>query len=234
VTALAVEGVAAGYGEVDVLSDVSVRVGEREMVTVVGPNGAGKSTLLRTISGLLPPRRGRILLGGTDITGLRPDTVVRRGIAYVPQTENVFPSLTVRENLEMGAWVAPGGRDAALAEVFRRFPVLGARQRQRAGTLSGGERQMVAIGMALMVAPRVLMLDEPSAGLAPAMVDALLEKIREVNEAGVAVLLVEQNAREALRRSDRGYVLVTGRNRVDGPGPALAADPGVRALFLGG
>jgi ABC-type branched-subunit amino acid transport system ATPase component len=231
---LAIEGLAVGYGEADVLSDVTLRLAEGEIVTVVGPNGAGKSTLLKAVMGLLPPRRGRILLGGAEIGGLRPDLVVRRGVGYVPQVENVFPSLTVRENLEMGAWTARRDVGAGLGEVFRRFPVLEARQRQRTGTLSGGERQMVAIGMALMVTPRVLMLDEPSAGLAPAMVDVLFGKIREVNETGIAVLLVEQNAREALGLSSRGYVLVAGRNRLEGPGPALADDPDVRALFLGG
>jgi ABC-type branched-subunit amino acid transport system ATPase component len=231
---LAVEDLAVGYGDTDVLSDVTLHLGEGELVTVVGPNGAGKSTLLKAVMGLLPPRRGRIALGGADIGGLRPDLVVRRGVAYVPQVENVFPSLSVRENLEMGAWTARREIGTALAEVFRRFPILETRQRQRAGTLSGGERQMVAIGMALMVTPRVLMLDEPSAGLAPAMVDAVFGKVREVNQTGIAVLLVEQNAREALRLSSRGYVLVGGRNRLEGPGPVLADDPDVRALFLGG
>jgi ABC-type branched-subunit amino acid transport system ATPase component len=231
---LTIEGLAVGYGEADVLSDVTLELAEGEIVTVVGPNGAGKSTLLKAVMGLLPPRRGRIVLAGAEIGGLRPDLVVRRGVAYVPQVENVFPSLTVHENLEMGAWTARRELEAALAEVFRRFPVLEVRQRQRAGTLSGGERQMVAIAMALMVTPRVLMLDEPSAGLAPAMVDTLFGKIREVNGTGIAMLLVEQNAREALRLSSRGYVLVAGRNRLEGPGPVLADDPDVRALFLGG
>jgi ABC-type branched-subunit amino acid transport system ATPase component len=233
-TLLAVEQLTAGYGEVDVLTDVSVRVEGGEIVTLIGPNGAGKSTLLKAVVGLLPPRGGRVRFAGADLAGLRPNAVARQGIGYVPQTQNVFPSLTVLENLEMGGYLLDDPLEGALEEVFAHFPGLRDRRRQRAGTLSGGERQMVAIGMALMVKPRLLLLDEPSAGLAPAVVEALFAKVRAINAAGVAILMVEQNAREALGFSDRGYVLVMGRNRREGPGPSLAEDSEVRVAFLGG
>jgi ABC-type branched-subunit amino acid transport system ATPase component len=231
---LEVREVSAGYGDVDILDGVSLRVDEREIVTLIGPNGAGKSTLLRVVTGLLAARRGRILLAGDDIANRRPSAIVRRGISYVPQTRNIFPSLTVHENLEMGAYLRSGSIAERLAEVYRRFPALEARRSQRAGSLSGGERQMAAIGMALMLDPRLLVLDEPSAGLAPAVVEVLFERLREINRSGVALLMVEQNAREALSFSDRGYVMVMGRNRAEGPGQDLAQDPDVRALFLGG
>jgi branched-chain amino acid transport system ATP-binding protein len=234
VTLLEVDSVSTGYGDSDVVTGVSLRVEDREIVTLIGPNGAGKSTLLKAIVGLLAARQGRIRFGGRDITGLRASSVVKEGISYVPQTQNVFPSLTVLENLQMGAYLSRAPIRTALEGVFERFPVLRERGGQRAGTLSGGERQMVAIGMALMLEPRLLILDEPSAGLAPSVVKALFERIRGVNQVGVAILMVEQNAREALSFSDRGYLLVSGRNRLDGPGPGLAADPEVRTLFLGG
>jgi branched-chain amino acid transport system ATP-binding protein len=233
-TLLEVDSVSTGYGDTDIVTGVSLRVDDREIVTLIGPNGAGKSTLLKAIVGLLVARQGRIRFAGRDITGLRASSVVKQGISYVPQTQNVFPSLTVLENLEMGAYLSRAPMRAALDSVFERFPALRSRGRQRAGSLSGGERQMVAIGMALMLEPRLLILDEPSAGLAPGVVQALFERIRGVNQVGVAILMVEQNAREALGFSDRGYLLVSGRNRLDGPGPGLAADPEVRTLFLGG
>jgi len=231
---LEVRDVSAGYGDVDILNGISLRVEEREIVTLIGPNGAGKSTLLRVVTGLLAARRGRILVAGEDIANRRPSTIVRRGISYVPQSRNIFPSLSVRENLEMGAYLRSGATAARLAEVYRRFPVLEERRGQRAGSLSGGEQRMAAIGMALMLDPRLLVLDEPSAGLAPAVVETLFERLREINRSGVALLMVEQNAREALSFSDRGYVMVMGRNRADGPGRDLAQDPEIRALFLGG
>jgi ABC-type branched-subunit amino acid transport system ATPase component len=233
-TLLEVDAVSTGYGDTDIVTSVSLRVEDGEIVTLIGPNGAGKSTLLKAIVGLLVARQGRIRFAGRDITGMRASSVVREGISYVPQTQNVFPSLTVLENLQMGAYLSRAPIATALDGVYQRFPVLRSRGAQRAGTLSGGERQMVAIGMALMLEPRLLILDEPSAGLAPAVVHALFEKIRGVNEVGVAILMVEQNAREALGFSDRGYLLVSGRNRLDGPGPYLASDPEVRRLFLGG
>lgn len=231
---LEIQEVAAGYGDVDVLGGVSLRVEEGEIVTLIGPNGAGKSTLLRVVTGLLAVRQGRILLAGDDITNRRPSAIVKRGVSYVPQTRNVFASLTVHENLEMGAYLSRGSIAKRLAAVYRHFPVLEERRGQRAGSLSGGERQMAAIGMALMLDPRLLILDEPSAGLAPAVVEALFERLREINRAGVAVLMVEQNAREALSFSDRGYVMVMGRNRAEGAGRDLVQDPNIRALFLGG
>jgi ABC-type branched-subunit amino acid transport system ATPase component len=234
VVLLEIQDVSAGYGEVDVLTGVSLRVDDGEIVTLIGPNGAGKSTLLKTVVGLLPVRGGRITFAGTALTGLRPNAIARRGISYVPQGSNVFPSLTVLENLEVGAYLRSGAIGGRLNEVFARFPVLRDRHSQRAGSLSGGERQMAAIGMALMLEPRLLILDEPSAGLAPSVVETLFERLREINRAGVALLLVEQNAREALSLSDRGYILVMGRNRLEGAGPALAEDPEVRRLFLGG
>ena len=230
------EGLTAGYvPEVDILSGVDAEVREGEIVTIVGPNGAGKSTLLKCVFGLLPPRTGRVLLRGEDITGERPHVITRRGMSYVPQLDNVFPTLTVEENLEMGAIA---GRDVSRAErmdaMYELFPRLAERRRQPAGTMSGGERQMVAMARALMPGPDVLLLDEPSAGLAPAFVDAIFDQVLEVNRVGVTVLMVEQNARRALAMSHRGYVLDLGSNRFEGPGRELLEDPKVAELYLGG
>ena len=230
------EGLVAGYvPELDIIADVDVEVREGEIVTIVGPNGAGKSTLLRCIFGLLPPRDGRVLLRGEDITGDRPHVITRRGMSYVPQLDNVFPTLTVEENLEMGAIA---GHDADRGErmdaMYELFPRLAERRRQTAGTMSGGERQMVAMARALMPAPAILLLDEPSAGLAPAFVDAIFDQVLAVNRVGVTVLMVEQNARRALAMSHRGYVLDLGRNRFEGPGHELLEDPKVAELYLGG
>ena len=230
------EGLTAGYvPEVDILTGVDAEVREGEIVTIVGPNGAGKSTLLKCVFGLLPPRTGRVLLRGEDITGERPHVITRRGMSYVPQLDNVFPTLTVEENLEMGAIA---GRDASRAErmdaMYELFPRLAERRRQPAGTMSGGERQMVAMARALMPSPDVLLLDEPSAGLAPAFVDAIFDQVLEVNRVGVTVLMVEQNARRALAMSHRGYVLDLGSNRFEGPGRELLEDPKVAELYLGG
>ena len=207
---LETEGVVAGYvPEVDILGGVSVNVKEGEIVTIVGPNGAGKSTLIKTIFGLLRPREGRIVFREQDISGRRPHDITRLGLSYVPQLDNVFPSLTVEENLEMGSLDRSRTRDQK-DRMYELFPRLGERRSQAAGTMSGGERQMVAMAKALMPDPQVLLLDEPSAGLAPAFVDAIFEKTREVNQAGVTIVMVEQNARRALAMSDRGYVLVLG------------------------
>jgi ABC-type branched-subunit amino acid transport system ATPase component len=230
------EGLVAGYvPELDIIADVDVEVRESEIVTIVGPNGAGKSTLLKCIFGLLPPRDGRVLLRGEDITGDRPHVITRRGMSYVPQLDNVFPTLTVEENLEMGAIA---GHDADRGErmdaMYELFPRLAERRRQTAGTMSGGERQMVAMARALMPAPAILLLDEPSAGLAPAFVDAIFDQVLAVNRVGVTVLMVEQNARRALAMSHRGYVLDLGRNRFEGPGHELLEDPKVAELYLGG
>ena len=235
-TVLSTEDLVAGYvPEVNILNGVTLTVGRGEMVTIVGPNGAGKSTLIKSVMGLVPPRKGRITLRGEDIGGNKPHTVVRKGVGYVPQVSNVFSSMTVEENLELGA-VAKRQLDVSerINELYELFPRLAERRRQVAGTLSGGERQMVAMARALMPEPQVLLLDEPSAGLAPAFVDVVFEKVKEVNASGVTVLMVEQNARRALAMSDRGYVLDLGNNRFEGRGPDLIADPKVAELYLGG
>jgi len=234
VSGLTVTGVSAGYEQMEILHDVSIEVRAGEIVTLIGPNGAGKSTLMKTVFGLLRPRRGAIRFEDTDITGLAPSALVRRGISYVPQVDNVFPSLTVEENLEMGAVVREDDVRPRLEEVLQLFPTLRAKRRLKAGGLSGGERQMVAMGRALMLDPRLLLLDEPSAGLSPVLVDTVFEKIEAINRAGVAILLVEQSAREALRRSHRGYLLAGGQVRLQGPGPALLENPDVARLYLGG
>jgi neutral amino acid transport system ATP-binding protein len=232
---LNVTGLTAGYTpEVDILTDVEIDVNEHEIVTIVGPNGAGKSTLMKAIFGLVPPRTGSISLRGKEITGLMPHEVTRSGVSYVPQLDNVFPNLTVRENLEVGALAGTEDLDESMERIFGLFPRLKERRAQAAGTMSGGERQMVAMGRALMPEPQILLLDEPSAGLAPAFVDAIFEKVIEVNRAGVTILMVEQNARRALALSHRGYVLDLGQNKFSGPGPELIADPKVADLYLGG
>ncbi|HXG03114.1 MAG TPA: ABC transporter ATP-binding protein [Candidatus Binatia bacterium] len=218
----------------EILHGVSIALDSGEMITLIGPNGAGKSTLMKTIFGLLRPTRGRIVFRGEDVTGLPPHALVRRGMAYVPQVDNVFPSLTVEENLAMGAVIDRGDPRPRMERVFALFPALGSRRRQKVATLSGGERQMVAMGRALMVDPVLLLLDEPSAGLAPVMVDAVLRTIADINRSGVAILLVEQNARDALRLSHRAYVLAGGQNRLEGTGEALLHDPEVARLYLGG
>jgi ABC-type branched-subunit amino acid transport system ATPase component len=231
---LKTEGVVAGYvPEVDILNGVDITVGRGEIVTVVGPNGAGKSTLIKTIFGLLKPREGRIVLGDDDITGAKPHTITRRGMNYVPQLDNCFPSLTVEENLEVGC-LDTSRTGEQIDRMYDLFPRLGERQRQTAGTMSGGERQMVAMARALMTDPHVLLLDEPSAGLAPAFVEAIFEKIADINRAGVTIVMVEQNARRALAMSQRGYVLDLGRNAFEGKGDELLTDEKVAQLYLGG
>jgi ABC-type branched-subunit amino acid transport system ATPase component len=231
---LATDGLVAGYvPEVNILDDVSIRVRAGEIVTIVGPNGAGKSTLIKTIFGLLRPRAGSVVFKGEEITGDKPHNITRRGLSYVPQLDNVFQSLSVDENLEMGSLdrSATGER---MERMFELFPRLGERRRQAAGTMSGGERQMLAMGRALMPNPELILLDEPSAGLAPAFVDATFEQIERVNASGVTIVMVEQNARRALAMSDRGYVLDLGTNRFEGPGRQLLEDPKVADLYLGG
>lgn len=233
---LVIEGIVAGYlPEVPILNGVHIRVSEGEMVTIVGPNGAGKSTLVKAIVGLLRPWAGRVVLRGDDLTGKKPHQVVARGVGYVPQRDNVFATMTVEENLELGALVLRvGTQEERTAAMYALFPRLQERRRQVAGTLSGGERQMLALARSLMASPDVLLLDEPSAGLSPMAVDIIFEKIAEINQAGVAVLMVEQNARRALALSHRGYVLDTGVNRFEGRGRELLANPEVIALYLGG
>jgi ABC-type branched-subunit amino acid transport system ATPase component len=233
---LAVEGVRAGYfADVPILNGVALTVAPGEMVTIVGPNGAGKSTLVRVVIGLLKPWAGSVRLRGEDVTGSKPHAIVGRGVGYVAQRDNVFATMSVEENLELGS-LAHRGADPGerLAEMLSLFPRLDERRRQPAGTLSGGERQMLALARALMAAPEVLLLDEPSAGLSPLAVDTIFEKIGEINESGIAILMVEQNARRALAMSHRGYVLDGGRNRYDGSGPDLLHDPNVVELYLGG
>jgi len=233
---LAVDAVHAGYGRIPVLHGVSLTMRAGEVVSIIGPNGAGKSTVLKTIVGLLTPWQGQVRFDGEAINGFRPDEILRRGLAYVPQGHLVFPQMTVLENLEMGAFIERdrAGVDGALERVFQFFPVLLERRRQAAGTLSGGEQQMLAMGRALMTEPRVVLLDEPSLGLAPLVLDLIFDKLAELKAAGMTMLIVEQNAAESLRLSDRGYVLELGRNRLEGPGPALLADPEVKRLYLGG
>ncbi|HEX2021194.1 MAG TPA: ABC transporter ATP-binding protein [Candidatus Thermoplasmatota archaeon] len=230
---LSAESIVAGYGEVDILQGASVEVREGEVVCILGPNGAGKSTLLKAIVGLLKPRGGRVLLDGRDVTGRPPQTVVAEGLGYVPQVANVFPTLTVDENLDMGAYLRPEGAEEARRRVFGLFPDLEARRKERVGRMSGGQRQMVAIGRALMTSPRVLLLDEPSAGLAPNLQDLVFAQARAIADASTPILLVEQNAKKALAKSDRGYVLDQGKNAYQGRGVDLLADPKVGRLYLG-
>ena len=233
-TLLRTEELVAGYlPEADILNGVSIGVREGEIVTIVGPNGAGKSTLIKTIFGLLRPRGGRILFRGEEIAGRRPHDITRLGLSYVPQLDNVFPTLTVDENLEMGS-LERRRTGEQIERMCQLFPRLGERRAQAVGTMSGGERQMVAMARALMSDPQVLLLDEPSAGLAPAFVDAIFEKVEEVNRAGVTIVMVEQNARRSLAMSDRGYVLDLGKDRFEGPGNELLEDPKVAELYLGG
>ena len=231
---LQVRNLDAGYGDLQILTDVDLDVRDGEYVTIVGPNGAGKSTVMKSVFGLTSHMGGTVTFDGADITGMPPDEIIYEGLGYVPQNENIFDSLSVRENLEMGAYILDEVPDDALKEVFRRFPILEERESQTAGTMSGGQRQMLAMGRALMLSPDILLLDEPSAGLAPDLVDEMFEKVDEINDSGTAVLMVEQNAKEALRRCDRGYVLVDGQNRYEDSGIALLDDEQVRRDFLGG
>lgn len=225
--------VVTGYGEVEILHGVSIAVGEAEMVAVIGPNGAGKSTLLKAVFGLLKVDPGRVMLSAEDCTNMRPDQLVLRGLSYVPQVENVFPSMTIHENLEMGAFVRGDGLRERYDRVYGLFPDLSGRKGDIAGKLSGGQRQMLALARALMLDPKILLLDEPSASLSPRMVGVIFERIKAINEAGTAILLVEQNAREALSVSHRGYVLAMGENRMEGPANDLLDSEEVGKLYLG-
>jgi ABC-type branched-subunit amino acid transport system ATPase component len=233
---LHVEGITAGYGSIDILHDVALDVRPGEIVSIIGPNGAGKSTAFKTIVGFLRPRAGRVVFDGQEITGLRPDLVLRRGLAYVPQGRVVFPQMTVVENLEMGAYIEPDPARvaAALERVHALFPILADRRKQKAGTMSGGEQQMVAIARALMTTPKLILLDEPSLGLSPKFVTLIFQKLVEMKQAGYTLMLVEQNAARALAIADRGYVLELGRNRLEGEGARLLIDPEVKRLYLGG
>ncbi|GAB3705500.1 ABC transporter ATP-binding protein [Halorubrum pallidum] len=231
---LRLRDVDAGYGDLQILSDVDLDVAEGEYVTVVGPNGAGKSTVMKTVFGLTTHMGGTVEFEGEQIQGLPPEQIIREGIGFVPQTDNVFPGLSVRENLEMGAYILDSVPEDQIEAVYDRFPILRERSDQKAGTLSGGQRQMVAMGRALMLDPDLLLLDEPSAGLAPDLVSDMFDRIDRINDSGTAILMVEQNAKEALRRCDRGYVLVNGENRYTDSGDVLLADDAVRKDFLGG
>ncbi|MBE9008012.1 ABC transporter ATP-binding protein [Fortiea sp. LEGE XX443] len=231
---LEVKNVYAGYiKDVDILQGVNFRVEAGELVTVIGPNGAGKSTLAKTIFGLLTPHTGTITFKGENIAGLKSNQIVKKGMCYVPQIANVFPSLSVEENLEMGAFVSNAPLKPVKEKIFTMFPRLSDRRRQRAGTLSGGERQMLAMGKALMLEPSLLLLDEPSAALSPILVTQVFEQIKQINQSGTAIVLVEQNARKALEMADRGYVLESGRDAISGPGQQLLTDPKVGELYLG-
>ena len=231
---LEVSGVKAGYGETEILHGVSIALEEGQIVTIIGPNGSGKSTLLKTIFGLVQPKEGRVCFHGEDITRMAPEVVVRKGLSYVPQSSNVFPSLSINENLEMGAFIRTDDFSQRLEEVYNLFPDLAERRKDRAGTLSGGQRQMLAVARALMLDPILLLLDEPSAGLAPNLVNSVFERILSINSAGVAIVLVEQNAREALRLSSWGYVLASGQNQLEDSGENLLNNPEIGRLYLGG
>jgi branched-chain amino acid transport system ATP-binding protein len=231
---LEVRDLDAGYGDLQILTDVDMDVADGEYVTIVGPNGAGKSTVMKSVFGLTTHMGGTVTFEDEDITGLRPEEIIHEGIGYVPQNDNVFASLTVRENLEMGAYILDEVPQEALDAVFDRFPILEERQAQKAGTMSGGQQQMLAMGRALMLDPSLLLLDEPSAGLAPDLVDDMFDRIDAINDDGTAILMVEQNAKEALRRCDRGYVLANGQNRYMDDGDVLLNDEQVRQDFLGG
>ncbi len=233
-TVLEAREVVSGYGEVEILHKVSIRVEEEEIVTIIGPNGAGKSTLLKTVFGLLPCKSGRVFFGGEDVTGRSPEVMVRKGMSYVPQSDNVFPSLTVQENLEMGAFIRRDNYRPKMEEVLALFPDVMERRHTRAGKLSGGQRQMLALARALMLEPRILLLDEPSASLAPNMVELVFAKILDINRSGVAIIMVEQNARESLKLSHRGYVLAMGQNRLEGSGKSLLESEEVGKTYLGG
>lgn len=230
---LALDAIDAGYGETSILHDVSMHVNAGEVVVIIGPNGAGKSTAMKAIFGMLNITAGRIVLADREITNMPPDQVVNEGVCYVPQVGNVFVTLSVQENLEMGAYLRRDDFRPRMDEIFTMFPDLAEKRRQPAGSLSGGQRQMVAMGRALMLEPKVLMLDEPTAGLSPKYRGEIFETVKRINATGVPILMVEQNAKQALGIADRAYVLVDGENRVEGTGAELLADREVARMFLG-
>ncbi|MDA0952885.1 MAG: ABC transporter ATP-binding protein [Proteobacteria bacterium] len=231
---LTAQNMVGGYGGSDILKGCTIAVERGEIVVIVGPNGAGKSTAMKAIFGMLELREGQVRLGEDDITGLSPQERVRRGMGFVPQNNNVFSTMTVMENLEMGAYLRDDDWSQTLEQVLALFPVLGEKRQQAAGELSGGQRQQVAVARALMTRPQVLMLDEPTAGVSPIVMDELFDRIIEIRNTGIAILMVEQNAAQALAIADRGYVLVTGENRFSDTGQALLENDEVRRSFLGG
>lgn len=228
------ENMTGGYGGADILHDCTIAAEKGEIAVIVGPNGAGKSTAMKAVFGMLKIHTGRIMLDGEDITKLTPQDRVAKGMAFVPQTSNVFPSMSVEENLEMGAFLRRDDIFKTIDQVYELFPILKEKRNQNAGELSGGQRQQVAVGRALMTQPKLLMLDEPTAGVSPIVMDELFDRIIEVARTGISILMVEQNARQALNIADKGYVLVQGRNRFTDTGQALMNDPEVRKSFLGG
>lgn len=229
------DGMTAGYGKgPDILHDCTVAVARGEIAVIVGPNGAGKSTAMKAVFGMLDMRQGTVRLDGEDITALNPQDRVARGMGFVPQNNNIFTSMTVEENLEMGAFIRTDDIGETMEQVYELFPILREKRRQAAGELSGGQRQQVAVGRALMTRPKVLMLDEPTAGVSPIVMDELFDRVLEVARTGIPIMMVEQNARQALAIADKGYVMVQGRNAYSGTGKELLADPEVRRSFLGG
>ena len=228
------EGMTGGYGGADILHDCTIAAEKGEIAVIVGPNGAGKSTAMKAVFGMLDIHTGRVMLDGEDITNLSPQARVAKGMAFVPQTSNVFPTMSVEENLEMGAFLRRDDIQITMDEVYDLFPIVRDKRRQNAGELSGGQRQQVAVGRALMTQPKVLMLDEPTAGVSPIVMDELFDNIIMVARTGIAILMVEQNARQALNIANKGYVLVQGANRFTDTGEALMNDPEVRKSFLGG
>jgi branched-chain amino acid transport system ATP-binding protein len=233
-TTLSGENLTGGYGGVDILHGCSISVSQGEIVVIVGPNGAGKSTAMKALFGMVTLRAGTVTIDGEDITALSPQDRVSRGMAFVPQTQNIFPTLSVTENLEMGAFLRRDDPRSTMEQVFGLFPILHDKRHQAGGELSGGQRQQLAVGRALMTRPKVLMLDEPTAGVSPIVMDELFDRIIEIARTGISILMVEQNARQALEIADRGYVLVQGANRYTGSGRELLAEPDVRRSFLGG
>ena len=231
---LSIKSLSGGYGGVDILHNVSLTVETGEIVVMIGPNGAGKSTAMKSIFGLIKISGGQVLFNNIDLTGKAPEKIVATGISYVPQTQNIFVTLSVKENLEMGAFILKSDISDRLTRVYDMFPALKEKQKQSAGTLSGGQRQMVAIGKAMMLDPELLLLDEPTAGLSPALQNDVLETVTEINKSGVSVLMVEQNARQALNVADRGYIFVDGKIRSEGPADQLLSQPDIATLFLGG
>ena len=231
---LSIDNLSGGYGEADIIHGISLEINAGEIVVVIGPNGAGKSTAMKAVFGLLRLSGGSVHLAGEEITNMDPAEVVNKGVCYVPQTNNVFPTLTVHENLEMGAYIRKDDFRPRLAEIYEMFPPLAEKKRQAAGELSGGQRQMVAMGKALMLEPTLLMLDEPTAGLSPIYRNEIFQIVRQINDSGVPILMVEQNAKQSLAVASRGYVLVDGQNRTTGKGTDLLNDPEIAKMFLGG